>query len=92
MADANVERAASLEEVETAHADFVDTFNTTAHWAPRDRGDGLTTPEEFLARMHGRPIDLEELRRQFRGRQTERVIIAHGRVRLQHFSLYAEWC
>jgi transposase InsO family protein len=40
LADANFEKATTLEEVQGYHATFIQLFNTTNHWAHRDRTDG----------------------------------------------------
>lgn len=78
------------DELEASHAEFIELFNTTAHWAHRARSDGLRTPEQVLDGAQGRPVNPDELREVFRGLQVERTINAHGRIRIQHFSLYAE--
>jgi hypothetical protein len=40
LADFKFEQAQTLGEVQNHHAGFIETFNTTAHWAHRHRADG----------------------------------------------------
>ena len=90
LADAKFEQAENLSEIEARHAEFIRTFNTTAHWAHRERADGLRTPEDVLAGARGLPIDPARLAECFKGMHFERTISLHGRIRIQRFSLYAE--
>ncbi len=90
LADAKFEEAKTLAEMELRHAEFLETFNTTAHWAHRHRDDGLRKPQEVLAGVRGKPVDPDELADRFKGEHAERCINAHGRIRIQRFSLYAE--
>jgi hypothetical protein len=53
LADAQIERADTLAKIQVRHAAFVETFNTTPHWAHRKRADGLRTPEAVLAGYGG---------------------------------------
>lgn len=46
LADFKFEHAQTLEEIQTLHAAFIETFNTTRHWAHQDREDGRRTPVE----------------------------------------------
>jgi hypothetical protein len=41
-------QASTFEEIQERHATFVELFNTTPHWAHRDRADGLRTPVDVL--------------------------------------------
>jgi hypothetical protein len=90
LADAQFERATSLEEIQERHAAFVELFNTTPHWAHRDRTDGLRTPVEVLSWVRGREVDRENLRRALRHLQVERVVTLRGYISVQRFYLYAE--
>ncbi|MBV9282514.1 MAG: transposase [Chloroflexi bacterium] len=90
LADAQFERATDLEEIQGRHAAFVELFNTTPHWAHRDRTDGLRTPVEVLSWVRGREVDREVLRRALRHLQVERVVTLRGYVSVQRFYLYAE--
>lgn len=90
MADANFEEAETLEEIEEQHAAFIQVFNTTSHWAHREREDGLRTPVDVLGWVRGRPVDSRELRGAFRHLQFPRVVNRHGLVSVQRFYIYAE--
>ena len=54
LADAKFEQATSLEEIQAQHAAFIQIFNTTNHWAHRERQDGARTPVAVLAWQQGR--------------------------------------
>jgi transposase InsO family protein len=90
LADAQIERAVNLAEIQERHAAFVETFNTTPHWAHRDRADGLRTPEETLGWVHGRELEPDALLRALRQLQVERTVNRAGYVSVQRFYLYAE--
>jgi putative transposase len=90
LADAKFEQAQNLEEIQVHHAEFIQTFNTTQHWAHRERGDGLRTPEAVLDWERGRLVEPETLRRLFRTLQFERTVNRHGFVSIQRFYIYAE--
>lgn len=89
LADAKFEQATSLEEIQTQHAAFIQTFNTTNHWAHRERQDGAKTPVAVLAWQQGRPLDPDTLQRAFRHLQFPRLINQHGLVSVQRFYIYA---
>jgi transposase InsO family protein len=89
LADAKFEQASNLEEIQEQHAAFVQIFNTTNHWAHRDRDDGLKTPVAVLAWQQGRALDPGALRRAFRHLQFPRIINQHGLVSVQRFYIYA---
>ncbi len=90
LADAQIERAESLAEIQERHAAFVETFNTTPHWAHRDRADGLRTPEAVLGWVQGRELAPDALPRALRQLQLERTVNRAGYVSVQRFYLYAE--
>jgi len=90
LADAQFERAITLEELQGRHATFVELFNTTPHWAHRDGEDGLRTPVEVLRWVRGLDVEQETLHRALRHLQMERVITLRGYVSVQRFYLYAE--
>lgn len=90
LADAKFENARTLTEVETQHAEFVDTFNTTPHWAHRKRSDARLTPAEVLDWVRGRDISAADLRTMVGGVQFNRYVNRHGFVSIQRFYLYAE--
>jgi transposase InsO family protein len=46
LADFQFEHAKTFEEMQTLHAAFIETFNTTRHWAHQEREDGRRTPVE----------------------------------------------
>jgi len=90
LADAAFTQAETLTEIEDAHAAFVQLFNTTRHWAHRDRIDGRLTPVAVLNGRLGRAVTPEKLRRVFRHLQFSRVVNRHGNVSIQRFYIYAE--
>ena len=65
LADFQFEHAQTLEEVQNAHAAFIETFNTTPHWAHRRRADGRRTPVDVLGWLRGRVVDSKRLRELF---------------------------
>src|SRR5262249_55980209 len=90
VADAQIERAATLVQIQERHAAFVETFNTTPHWAHRDRADELRTPEAVLGWVQGRALAPDVLLRALRHLQVERLVNRAGYVSVQRFYLYAE--
>src|SRR5262249_40766227 len=90
LADAQLERAATLAEIQERHATFVETFNTTPHWAHRERADGLRTPEETLGWVHGCELEPDALPQALRHLQVARTVNRAGYVSVQRFYLYAE--
>jgi transposase InsO family protein len=90
LADAHFEQAQTFAEIQERHAAFVETFNTTLHWAHRERPDGLRTPAAVLAWVRGGEIDLDALHRALRHLQLERTVDRRGYVSIQRFYLYAE--
>lgn len=90
LADAKFERAEDLTEIQEHHAAFVQLFNSTNHWAHKDRTDGLHTPTAVLGTRLGRTIDSHRLLTAFRHLQFSRTITSNGYVSIQRFYLYAE--
>ena len=90
LADAKFERATTCAEVQDGHAEFVRTFNETAHWAHRDREDGARTPVAVLAWVRGPQVEPATLERIFKSTHLERRVNRYGYVRIQRFCLYAE--
>jgi hypothetical protein len=90
LADAAFAQASDLEACQQAHAAFVETFNTTAHWAHRERADGLRTPTAVLGQARGQPVTEELRQRAFRQFQATRTVNAQGFVSIQRFYVYAE--
>jgi transposase InsO family protein len=90
LADAKFMQAESFAEIEEAHAAFIQLFNTTRHWAHRDRTDERLTPIAVLDGRLGRPVTPVQLRHVFRHLQFSRVINRHGNVSIQRFYIYAE--
>jgi hypothetical protein len=91
LAGFKFEKAETLEEIQALHAEFIETFSATAHWAHQDREDGRRTPVEVLDWVRGRTVDPAELRRAFRQVQFTRTVNRYGYVSIQRFCLYAEW-
>lgn len=90
LAEVAFAQAEGFAEVQERHAAFVETFNTTPHWAHRNRADGLRTPLEVLTWARGRAIEPDVLRRAVRHLQVERVVNPRGYVSVQRFYIYAE--
>lgn len=65
-------------------------FNTTRHWAHRDRTDDRLTPVAVLSGRLGRLVDPQQLQRVFRHLQFSRVVNRHGYVSIQRFYIYAK--
>ena len=57
MADAKFEQASGLEEIQEQHTTFIQIFNTTNHWAHRNREDEAHTPVAVLGFRQGRSLD-----------------------------------
>jgi len=90
LADHKFEAAETLEAIETEHAKFIETFNTTSHWAHHKREDGLRTLLDVLSWVRGRVIDPETLRSVLRHVQYERAVDRAGYISIQRFYIYAE--
>jgi len=90
LADATFERAEGFAEIQEQHAAFVETFNTTPHWAHREREDGLRVPVDVLGWVRGGEIVAGALQRALRAMQVERVVNGRGYVSVQRFYIYAE--
>ncbi len=76
--------------MQTAHAAFIETFNTTPHGAHSRRADGCRTPVEVLGWLKGRIIDPKRLRQLFGRTQFLRTVNRYGFVSVQRFYIYAE--
>jgi transposase InsO family protein len=90
LADFKFEQARTLDEVQTAHADFIETFNTTPHWAHQQRADGHRTPVEVLGWRRGRVVDPKRLRQLFGRAEFLRTVNRYGFISVQRFYVYAE--
>jgi transposase InsO family protein len=90
LADAHFEQAEDFTEIQERHAAFIETFNTTPHWAHRERTDGLHTPVEVLGWVRGRALAPDALPRALHQVQVERTVTRTGYVSVQRYNLYAE--
>jgi putative transposase len=90
LADAKFKQADTFAEIEDQHAAFIQLFNTTRHWAHRNRTDERLTPIAVLAGRLGRSVERRQLQRVFRQLQLSRVVNQHGCVSVQRFYIYAE--
>jgi transposase InsO family protein len=90
LADYKFEHATTFEDMQRLHAEFIQTFNTTPHWAHRDREDGRRTPTQVLAWVCGPRVEIEHLHRIFRQIQFARTVNRYGFVSVQRFYLYVE--
>lgn len=90
LADFHFEQAQTLEDIQNQHAAFIETFNTTPHWAHRTRADGHRTPVEVLGWLRGRVVEPQRLRELFGRTEFLRTVNRYGFVSVQRFYLYAE--
>jgi putative transposase len=90
LADFHFEQAQTLEDVQNQHAAFIETFNTTPHWAHRTGADGHRTPVEVLGWLRGRVVEPQRLRELFGRTELLRTVNRYGFVSVQRFYLYAE--
>jgi putative transposase len=90
LADFKFEHAQTFEELQALHAAFIETFNTTRHWAHHDREDGRRTPVAVLEWVRGRPVDRAHLHQLFGAVQYPRTVNRYGFISVQRFYLYAE--
>ncbi|MEE9157575.1 MAG: DDE-type integrase/transposase/recombinase, partial [Gammaproteobacteria bacterium] len=90
LADFKFEQAHTFEEIAHHHAAFIETFNTTFHWAHQDRADGHRRPGEVLGWVKGRGVDAAHLRALFGRVEFLRTVNRYGFVSVQRFSIYAE--
>ena len=90
LADFKFEHARTVDEIQQLHAAFVETFNTTRHWAHQERTDNRRTPVDVLGWVRGRAVDPERLQRLFRQVQFLRTVNPYGFISIQRFYIYAE--
>lgn len=90
LADYPFEQAQTLDDVQTQHAAFVETFKTPAHWAHRQRTDDAHTPVDVLGEHTGRVVEPQRLRQLFGRTEFLRTVNRYGFVSVQRFYLYAE--
>ncbi|HKO25658.1 MAG TPA: hypothetical protein VJY65_13085 [Chloroflexota bacterium] len=63
LAEVAFQRAADFANIQDRPAAFVETFNTTPHWAHRERDDGLRWPVEVRKWARGEEVPREILQR-----------------------------
>jgi transposase InsO family protein len=90
IADFKFENSQTFEEIQSYHAQFVETFNTTNHWAHTKREDGRHTPEHVLDWVRGRIVEQETLQRLFQSIYFSRTVNRYGFVSIQRHYIYAE--
>jgi putative transposase len=90
LADFKFEQAHTLEAIQSQHAAFIETLNTTRHWAHQDRDDGRRRPDEVLGWVKGRAVDAAHLRKLFGRAEFLRTVNRYGFVSVQRFYIYAE--
>ena len=76
--------------MQNEHAAFIETFNTTRHWAHRKRADGHRTPVDVLGWLKGRWVEPDRLRQLFRRAAFLRTVNRYGFVSVQRFYIYAD--
>lgn len=89
LADAKFKQADTFTEIQDQHAAFIQLFNTTRHWAHRDRTDDCLTPVAVLGGRLGRSVTQQKLQQVFRHLQFSRVVNRYGYVSIQRFYIYA---
>jgi transposase InsO family protein len=90
LADFKFEQAGTVDEIQQLHAAFIETFNTTRHWAHQERTDSRRTPVDVLGWVRGRVVAPERLRHLFGRVQFLRTVNPYGVVSIQRFYIYAE--
>ena len=90
LADFKVEQAQTLEAIQNHHAAFIETFNSTRHWAHQNRKDGYRRPADVLGWVKGRAVDVASLRQLFGRVEFLRTVNRYGFVSVQRFYIYAE--
>jgi hypothetical protein len=90
LADFKFEQAQTLEAIQNEHAAFIETFNTTRHYAHRKRADGYRNPVDVLGWLRGRRVEVKQLRELFRRSEFLRTVNRYGFVSVQRFYIYAE--
>ena len=90
LADYKFETALTFEQVQHYHAQFIETFNTTSHWAHKKRQDGRRTPIAVLDWVRGRTVDPAQLQRLFQAIRFARTVNRWGFVSILHYYIYAE--
>lgn len=90
LADFNFEQAQTFSQVQDHHADFIRTFNHTAHHAHKIRADNRRTPTQVLAWVRGHLVEPAKLQRLFQQLQFTRTVNRYGFISIQRFFLYAE--
>jgi hypothetical protein len=82
LADFKFEHAETFEELQALHAAFIETFNTTRHWAHQEREDGCRTPVEVLEWVRGCPVERAVLHQLFGEVSFLRTVSRYGFVRV----------
>jgi hypothetical protein len=90
LADFKFAQAGTVEEIQRLHAAFIETFNTTRHWAHQERADSRWTPVDVLGWVRGRAVDPERLQSLFGRVQFLRTVNPYGFLSIQRFYIYAE--
>jgi putative transposase len=90
LLDPKLQGVDSLEKVQSLHAEFIELFNSTPHWAHRQRDEERQSPETVLNWVRGRVVPHQELQRLLRTVRFVRTVNRFGFVSVQRFYLYAE--
>lgn len=90
LLDPKLQGVHALEEVQSLHAEFIELFNTTPHWAHRQRDEAHQSPEAVLNWVRGRLVPHQALQRLLRTVRFVRTVNRFGFVSVQRFYLYAE--
>ena len=90
LADFKFEQAQTLGEVQNQHAEFIETFKTTTHWAHRHRASGYRTPVDVLGWLRGPIVEPKRLCELFGRSGFLRTVNRYGFVSVQRFYIYAE--
>jgi putative transposase len=90
MADFHFSRSESWEELVEEHDRWMESYNTQAHWAHRNREDGRRSPSEVLGWVTGVRYHPDDLKRAFFSTRFTRKLDALGYARLKHWRVYGE--
>jgi putative transposase len=89
MADDDVARAETWDELQAAHDRFVRDYNHQSHFAHGRQPAARRSPMAVLTWVMGQICDPSELMRIFRLRETRRIRTG-GTIRYRHWRLYGE--
>lgn len=90
MADFKFHQAASWEEMEQIHRQWVRDYNSQRHWAHEQREDGCHSPSEVIGWHKSTMVEDDTLNRILFATRYTRYLNRHGFIRFQDWRLYGE--